>query len=177
MPIASPRIPAPLTRYDRENEAVFRLAVERALDQLRNQGVETVAEAAAQAAVDTLGESTLIGTIGVTFDGGGSVITAGAECDLRVPYRATITKVTMLADQAGSIVIDVWKDRYTNFPPTDADSITGASPPTISGDDQSETVNLSGWTTVVTDLDCLRFHVDSASAITRCVLMLTVEKS
>lgn len=114
------------------------------------------------------------GIIGVTFDGGGSAIAAGSQADLRIQAGRTITSVTLLADTSGSIVIDIWKDTYANYPPTDADSITAAAPPTISSATKSEDTTLTGWTTTITAGDCLRFNVDSCSTITRCVLILKV---
>jgi hypothetical protein len=118
--------------------------------------------------------SSVTRSVGVTFDGGGSAITALSKADIRVPYAGTITAVTMLADQVGSIVVDIWKDTYAAFPPTGADSITAAAKPTITADDQSVDTTLVGWTTAITANDCLRFNVDSCATITRCTLILTV---
>jgi len=75
-----------------------------------------------------------LGVGGIVFiiDGGGSAITPGEKGHLEIPFKCEIQRVTMLADQSGSIVVDIWKDTYANFPPTDADSITSATPPTIS---------------------------------------------
>lgn len=118
--------------------------------------------------------STSTRAVGVTFDGSGSPITALSKADVRVPYAGTITAVTMLADQVGSMVIDIWKDTYAAFPPTGADSITAAAKPTITADDQSVDTTLVGWTTAITANDCLRFNVDSCATITRCTLILTI---
>lgn len=115
-----------------------------------------------------------IRTITLALDGGGSAITTGIKADVSVPYACTITGVRMLADQSGSAVVDIWKDTYANYPPTDADSITAAAPPTISGAVKSEDVTLTGWTTAITAGDTLRFNVDSAATITRLALTLTV---
>jgi len=71
----------------------------------------------------------LISTIGITIDGGGSAITTGQKGYIEVPFACTISRATTLADQSGSIVIDVWKDTYANYPPVDADSITASAPP------------------------------------------------
>jgi hypothetical protein len=110
--------------------------------------------------------------VGVTIDGSGSVIATGVKGYIQVPYNATITKVTMLADQSGSIVVDIWKDTYANYPPVNADSITAAAPPTISGATKSEDSTLTGWTTSITAGDVLGFNVDSATTITRLTLQL-----
>lgn len=83
----------------------------------------------------------------------------------------------MLADQSGSIVVDIWKDTYANFPPDNADSITAAAPPTISGAQKSQDATLTGWTTAIAAGDILAFNVDSCATITRVTISLKVEKS
>lgn len=111
-------------------------------------------------------------TLTFIIDGGGSVITAGIKGDIRIGYAATIISVMLLADQAGSIVIDLWKDVYSNFPPVDADSITGASPPTISSGVKSENTTLTGWSATISGDSIIRVNVDSATTITRCALAI-----
>jgi hypothetical protein len=73
-----------------------------------------------------------IATLTFVIDGGGSAIAAGIKGDLQIPFACAIEQVTLLADQSGSIVIDIWKDTYANAPPTVADSITASAKPTIS---------------------------------------------
>lgn len=101
-------------------------------------------------------------------------ITTGIKGDLYIPFACTISAVTMLADQSGSIVVDIWKDSYANFPPTDADSITASAVPTISSATKSQDTTLTGWTKSISAGDILRFNVDSVSTITRLTLTLTV---
>lgn len=118
-----------------------------------------------------------VDTIGITIDGGGSAITTGVKGYIQVPYGCTIDRVTLLADQSGSIVIDIWKDTYANYPPTDADTITAAAPPTITTAVKSQDSTLTGWTTAITADDILGFNVDSCSTIQRVHLLLKVTRS
>lgn len=114
-------------------------------------------------------------TIPFIFDGGGSVIQTGIHGDIGpLDFSGTIQAVTLLADQSGSIVVDIWKDTFANFPPTDADSITGAAPATLSGTDKSQDSTLTGWTTAINAGDILRFNVDSIATVTRVTLALRV---
>lgn len=113
-------------------------------------------------------------TLGITIDGGGSAITTGVKGYISFPVAGTITAVRMLADQSGSAVVDVWKDTYANYPPTDADSITAAAVPTITTATKSEDTTLTGWTTSVSAGDVFGFNVDSASTITRLHVTLTI---
>jgi len=111
------------------------------------------------------------------IDGGGSAITTGQKGHLEIPFACTIQRVTMLADQSGSIVVDIWKDTYANFPPTDADSITASAPPTISSAQKSQDSTLTGWTKSISSGDILAFNVDSCATITRVTISLKVEKT
>lgn len=117
------------------------------------------------------------GALGITIDGGGSAITTGTKGYLLIPYACTITAADLVADQSGSIVIDVWKDTAANFPPTDADSITAAAPPTLSAAQRSADSTLTGWTTSLAAGDYLAFHVDSVSTVTRVTLALRTTRT
>lgn len=123
-----------------------------------------------------LSASTPVLTRAITFaiDGGGSALTAGIKADVYVPYACTITAVTMLADQSGSVVVDIWKDTLANYPPTVLDTITASAKPTITTATNSQDNTLTGWTTSISAGNTLRFNIDSASAITRLSLTLTV---
>lgn len=128
----------------------------------------------AAAARTSLGLS--VDAIEFVIDGGGSAITTGVKGDLQIPFGCTITSATLLADQSGSIVVNVWKDTYANYPPTVADKITASAPPTISSATKSTDSTLTGWTTTITAGDTLRFNVDSIATITRVTLILGITK-
>lgn len=113
-----------------------------------------------------------IRSFGLSIDGGGGVITTGVKSYLVVPYGCTITGWTLLGDVSGSMVIDVWKDTYANYPPTVADTITGADKPTISSSTKGQNLTLSAWTTAVTAGDTIGFNVDSCSTITKATLVI-----
>ena len=114
----------------------------------------------------------------ITFiiDGGGSAITTGQKGHLEIPFKCEIERVTLLADVSGSIVIDIWNDTYANFPPTDADSITAAAPPTLSTAQKSQDATLTDWLKTIDAGDILAFNVDSAATVTRVTLALKVKK-
>lgn len=116
-------------------------------------------------------------TLNFLIDGGDAVIATGVKGDLVVDFAGVIVGVTMLADQPGSIVVDIWKDTYANYPPTVADTITGSAKPTITTALKSQNTTLTGWTTAIAVGDILRFNVDSVTAITRVTLALKVRKA
>ncbi len=119
----------------------------------------------------------IISAIEYVIDGGGVAITTGIKGDLEIPFGCTINRVTLLADQSGSIVIDIWKDVYANYPPTNADSITASAKPTITTATKSQDSTLTGWTTTITAGDTLRFNVDSITTCTRVTLSLKVTRT
>ncbi len=111
-----------------------------------------------------------------TIDGGGQAITTGVKGNLRVPFPCIIDRVTLTADQAGSIQVDIWKSTYAGFPPSDADSITGGNEAKIVGSSKSDDADLTGWTASLSEGDILAFNVDSAATITRLTINLHVRK-
>ena len=115
--------------------------------------------------------------ITVNINGGGAAITTGLKGFLRVPYAATITAAELIGDQTGSIVVDVWKDSYANFPPTDADSITASAPPTLSSAVKSTDATLTGWTTSLAAGDYLAFNVDSITTVEQVTLSLAITRT
>jgi hypothetical protein len=116
------------------------------------------------------------GAFEVVIDGGGSAITTGVKLDFEVPFGCTLTAWRLLADTSGSIVIDVWKDTYANFPPTVADTIS-TSKPTLSAATKAEDTTITDWTEVLAAGDILRFNVDSAATVTRVLLSLSYTRS
>lgn len=158
--------------------------------------VATQSDVVADSATDTLtlvagshiGITTVAGTDTITIsttglevqalefiiDNGGVALTTGVKGDIVVPFACTITSATLLADVSGSVVVDIWKDTYANFPPTDADSITASAPPTITAAVKSTDATLTGWTTSVTAGDIIRYNVDSATTITRVTVILGI---
>jgi hypothetical protein len=115
----------------------------------------------------------------LVIDGAGSAITTGVKGYLSLPVAGTWKKWRLLSIDssvtAGSIVIDVWKDTYTNYPPTIADTITAAAKPTLSAVNKNEDSGLAGWTTSFSAGDILGFNVDSASTVTKVALVLEFE--
>jgi hypothetical protein len=117
------------------------------------------------------------GVIQVELDGGGAEIADNAWALAVVPHDCIVQSWDVLADQSGSIVVDIWKDALANFPPTVADTITASTKPTI-----STAVYASGsptdWCGGEKRLlkgDVLKFSVDSCTTIQRAVVALLVK--
>lgn len=121
---------------------------------------------------------TLTGSFAFRIDGAGSVIATGAKSVMfRVPYACTITGWEIVADVSGSIVFDIWKDTYANYPPTNADTITASAKPTVTTAVKATSTTLTGWTTALAAGDYLEIEVESATTITVATLILTITRT
>ena len=118
-----------------------------------------------------------VATINIIIDGGGAEIADATEVDVEIPYNCTISAVTALADQSGSIVVDLWMEDYANYPPADADTITSATPVTITTATKSQDSTLTNWITALVAGEILRAHVDSCTTIQRVTISLKVTRT
>lgn len=115
---------------------------------------------------------------GIVFiiDGGGSAITTGIKGAITLPYKCEIISAEIVTDQSGSIVVDIWKDTYANYPPTDADSITASAPLTISSSNKAQDTTLTGWTKTLLRYDTLIFNVDSVATVEWASITLRIKR-
>src|SRR3990167_2428320 len=60
----------------------------------------------------------MVGTLGVTFDGGGAELESDSGADVYVPFAAVIEEAVVLADQDGDVVVDIRKVAFESFPPS-----------------------------------------------------------
>ena len=115
-------------------------------------------------------------TVTFVFDGDGAAVATGIGKPYRVPVACTIKAWTLLADQTGSITVDVWRDTLANYLPTDADSITNGHEPALSSATSGEDTDITDWTDVTMDAgDVLLPNVDSCATCTWAVLILKLE--
>lgn len=114
-------------------------------------------------------------SIQYVIDGAGAVLTTGLKGYLEVPYACTILSATLLADVSGSVVVDIWKDTYANYPPVVADTITASAKPTISAALKAQDATLTGWNKTVAAGDILAFNIDSVTSIKRLSISLKVQ--
>lgn len=122
-----------------------------------------------------------VGDIEFVINGGGALISTGMAGYLTIDFAGTIQQVTLLGDQSGSVVVDIWKTTYAAFaPPTHpavGDTITASAPPTITTALKSQDATLTGWTTAFSAGDIFGFNVNSVSNITKLTLALKVRRA
>lgn len=115
-------------------------------------------------------------TVAYVIDGGGAPITTGNKGSLVLDFSGTIQSATLLADQTGSAVVEIWKTNYAGYPGSTANKITASAPPTLSSAQKSQDATLTGWTKTISAGDVLTFNVNSAATVTRVTLLLRVLK-
>lgn len=117
-----------------------------------------------------------LASFGVTIDGGSSAITTGEKTIISIPYNCTIKEWTLIADVQGSIVIDLWKSTFENYPPTVANTITGSDKPMLNNVIKNNSTALNGWNMEIAAGDIIRFNVDSCTAVKKAILVIKVQK-
>jgi hypothetical protein len=102
--------------------------------------------------------------------GGGGALTTGNKGWLHIPVAVAITEWRVLADQSGSVVVDILRTN-NGFPSTSM--VGGGNKPTLSSA-QFNQATPSGWTSTALAVDdWVAFNVTSASTVTEITVCLT----
>lgn len=115
--------------------------------------------------------------IRIVLDGYGAELSVGAQEFFVMPFSGVVTGWDIVGDQSGSLVVDVWKDSYANFPPDSGDSIAGTEKPTLSSEQINQDLNLTTWTTALGTGDVLVFNVDSVTTIEKASVQLRIKRT
>lgn len=124
--------------------------------------------------VDAVGVTNNITAVEFIIDGGGSAITTGVKGFIEIPFAATVASWAVMADQTGSIVIDIL--RANNAVPS-VSMIGAGNKPTLSSAQYNFQLPSSWTSTTLSQTDWLGFSVSSASTVTRVTALLNLAKS
>lgn len=116
-------------------------------------------------------------SLNYVIDNGSTQITTGIKGFVEWPFNATILGWTILANEVGSIVVDIWKDTYGNFAPTISDSITGSEKPSISSGQKNQDLTLNSFQVNVLSGDIWAFVVESVSIIKKVTIAFRFNKT
>lgn len=123
--------------------------------------------------IPTAESSTTTIVLQCVVDGNQQTPLAGICGDLYVPFDCTIESVTLQADQAGDVVVDVWATPFeTNSPPSAVNSICASDLPTLASSQSMIDTTLTGWQTAIPAGTALRFNIVSIDTLTRFNLQL-----
>lgn len=124
----------------------------------------------------TLTVTSSVTEIGVCFDGGGSILSAGKVQDVPIPAAGTITSWTLLADVLATCTISVQSCTYAAYDAFGA--IDGGNSPALSGPAKKNTDStLAGWSPSLASGAILRFTLSAVTLATRLVLVLRYTRS
>jgi hypothetical protein len=123
---------------------------------------------------DSIGVNNQATAIEMIIDGGGSAIVGGVKGYLQIRPAVNIVNWQVMADQSGSIVVDIL-GATAAIPTT---SIVGSgNKPTLSTSQYSGVVTPSGWTqTLLAAGTWLGFNVTSATTVTRVSVVLALDR-
>jgi len=119
-------------------------------------------------------------TMSFGFGDGVNAVAAGTQDWAEVPVDGSIAWITILGDQSGSCVIDLWQDTYANFPPTVGDTMVGGggTKPTLSAATKGQVTSFTGWaSTTVTRGSILKLNLDSCSGFTKLRIFVAITTS
>lgn len=126
--------------------------------------------------IDALSGNAQVGsqtTLSVTM--ASNPLTIGYKGSVEMPIAGEITRLRMFSDVVGSIVVDIEKTTFANYPTMS--SICGSSKPTLSGAQKLENTALTGWSKSLAAGDILTFEVESVATIKRVTLVLTIVRT
>jgi hypothetical protein len=122
--------------------------------------------------------SSSLGSFGTSVNNGTNVVTLGQKGYVKMPYPGTITDWSIMANQTGNVVIDLWKTTFAAFPPTVSNSILNGNYLTLSNQQSKLDPILTGWTsTSFLAGDVFTFNILSADTITNLNLTINVLKT
>jgi hypothetical protein len=96
-----------------------------------------------------------------------------------VPWDCEVMGWTMLADQAGTVTIDVQRTSYTDFPANFA-SIAGTEKPSLTAVQKNRDTSITTWSTPLAKGDIIKALVQGTptpDAVTLVTLYLDIEKA
>jgi len=113
-------------------------------------------------------------TINYVIDGGGAAISTGIAGHVVVDFACEVLEWAVVADQTGSIAIDVNAATFANYPTMT--NIDGSEPPTITSSTKGEDRSITTWSTLAAG-DIIEFDVTSVTSIQRATIALKCRKT
>jgi hypothetical protein len=125
------------------------------------------------------------GVIGLTVDGGGAAPATGHKGYIQVPYTGTIVGWAVVADQSGSLTLEI--DKHASAVPpaaptrpnTSSDKISASAPVSLSSAASASvgTSGVSTWTIAVNQWDVFGFNLTAATTVQRFTVTLFIQRS
>ena len=117
------------------------------------------------------------GAFGIVIDNTPNVITTGFKGSVTMPYDGTISSWTIIGDQTGSTVVDIYKTTYAGYPGTAANSITGGNDITLTNQSKNTSSTLTGWTVSFSAGDIMQWNVDSVTTLNKITITVLTNRT
>jgi len=111
-------------------------------------------------------------TVNFIIDGGGSELSTGSKGGVIIDRPFNIDQWTLLADQSGSVVVDVQTATYSDFPTNISSMVGGGTKPTLSTAQKNQSAPASWTSTTGASGNVVVFNVDSVTTVTRVTVSL-----
>ncbi|NBP03311.1 MAG: hypothetical protein EBU90_25140, partial [Proteobacteria bacterium] len=112
------------------------------------------------------------------IDGGGSTISTGLRGSVEIPFNCNVVSWTVLADQSGTLAMNVYNENYNTWGPTlpRTNEINFGVPISITSSASKNNYTLITQSSIAAS-NLLSYNVQSVSAITRVSVCLKVIKT
>ncbi len=125
------------------------------------------------------------GVIGITLNGGLTTPSTGVSGMIQIPWNATITGWSVLANVSGSLAVHISRKTSSappsnpSIPNTTTDKISASAPITLSSAQSASggSSAISTWTTSLNQWDVILFNLVSVSTLNSATVTLYVTKS
>jgi hypothetical protein len=108
-----------------------------------------------------------IRAVSFIFDGAGSALSGTLSRCQQVNYAGTIQEASLIADQSGSVTVDVRTVAFGSYTgPGSASSITASDTPALSSAARFQDSTLTGWTTSLSANTVVCFVMSSPATVT-----------
>jgi hypothetical protein len=118
--------------------------------------------------------------IGIRLTGAnGAALRPGRKAHQSVPCDGQIVGYRIVANAVGSIVFDIYRTSYANFPPLVRDSVSpvASARPSLNNAQANQDFRLYGWLPTLTKEDVLAYEVLSCSGINSATLSLLIARN
>lgn len=112
-------------------------------------------------------------TINYVIDSGSIEMIGGNKGTLTIDVTGTIENLTILSDQIGTVILDIKKSNYTDYP--NFVSILGGSYIQMLDNSKYKDENLTNWDKSINAGDILNFEVINVSGIRRFLVSLKLK--
>ena len=117
------------------------------------------------------------GSFGCVVDNTPNVYTTGLKTSVIMPYDGSIVSWTIIGDQSGTTVVDLWKTNYAGYPSDVSTSVTGGNYIKLTNQTKNTDSALTGWTKNFSNGDIYQFNVNSVTSLNKILINIITNRT